>query len=177
MKTGVTLVLFMLIGLSAWGENSNPYDQHINRDIKALSHSDIENYLVGHGMGLAKAAELNHYPGPKHVLDLASPLDLTEDQIRKTKALYLRMKAEAIRLGRELVEQEKILDRMFASNEVDETALKAQLDAIAGIKSQLRFIHLNTHLRQKLILTRHQVVKYDELRGYATRHSHKHSSH
>jgi hypothetical protein len=31
-------------------------------------------------MGMAKAAELNGYPGPAHVLALAKPLGLTDDQ-------------------------------------------------------------------------------------------------
>ena len=33
-------------------------------------------------MGLALAGELNGYPGPKHVLELAAELDLSEDQRR-----------------------------------------------------------------------------------------------
>ena len=37
-------------------------------------------------MGLAKAAELNHYPGPAHVLTLATELALTPDQKARTDA-------------------------------------------------------------------------------------------
>ena len=43
-------------------------------------------FLAGAGMGYAKAAELNSYPGPMHVLELADRLGLTPDQQTKTKA-------------------------------------------------------------------------------------------
>ena len=39
--------------------------------IKALSDHEVSALLDGHGSGFAKAAELNGYPGPTHVLDLA----------------------------------------------------------------------------------------------------------
>jgi hypothetical protein len=53
------------------------------RTIKALSDDsddDIAALLKGEGMGMAKAAELNDYPGPAHVLTLALELKLTENQ-------------------------------------------------------------------------------------------------
>jgi len=52
-------------------EDHSPYAGQENRTIKALSQGEIKNFLSGAGMGFAKAAELNHYPGPKHVLELA----------------------------------------------------------------------------------------------------------
>ena len=47
---------------------------------QALSPEDIQGLLEGRGMGLAKAAELNSYPGPKHVLEMADALELTPEQ-------------------------------------------------------------------------------------------------
>lgn len=174
MKT-IFLLFFILLCLNTWAESNNPYGQQINRNIKALSDKDIENYLNGKGMGFAKAAELNHYPGPKHVLELAIPLELTQSQIDQTKILFKQMKVQAMRLGKQVVEEEKILDHLFANKDVNQINLGEQLDKITSIKSQLRFIHLNTHLQQKLILTKEQISKYDELRGYTSGHSHKHT--
>jgi len=48
------------------------------RPIKSLSEAEIQGYLNGEGRGLAKVAELNHYPGPQHVLDLADQFALTQ---------------------------------------------------------------------------------------------------
>ena len=45
------------------------------RSIKALSDQQIADLGAGRGMGLALAAELNGYPGPSHVLELADKLD------------------------------------------------------------------------------------------------------
>ena len=49
-------------------------------------------------MRLAKAAELNGYPGPAHVLELAAQLDLTPEQKIKTEVLFKKMQARAIPL-------------------------------------------------------------------------------
>lgn len=39
-------------------------------------------------MGFAKAAELNSYPGPKHVLDLGDRLKLTTQQRQQVQAIF-----------------------------------------------------------------------------------------
>jgi hypothetical protein len=58
------------------------------RQIKALSAQEIEGLLAGEGMGFALAAELNGHPGPKHVLELASELDLSADQVAQVEAIF-----------------------------------------------------------------------------------------
>jgi hypothetical protein len=45
------------------------------------------------------AAELNGYPGPVHVLELAAPLEITPEQRAKTQELFEAMKAETVPLG------------------------------------------------------------------------------
>jgi hypothetical protein len=72
-----------------WGADpSTPYAGQEQQEIKALSAEEIEGYLSGSGMGLAKAAELNHFPGPRHVLDLVEPLQLSAEQRQKTQILF-----------------------------------------------------------------------------------------
>lgn len=58
---------------------TSPYAGEEAREIKALSPSDIDGLIAGRGMGYAMAAELNGYPGPAHVLELAEQLELTAD--------------------------------------------------------------------------------------------------
>lgn len=82
--------------------------------MKALSKEQIADLEAGRGMGLALAAELNGYPGPLHVLELAKALDLTDEQVSRTKKLLERMKAEAIPIGRRLIDEEATLDSLFA---------------------------------------------------------------
>lgn len=117
-------------------------------------------------MGLAKAGELNHYPGPKHVLDLAKELYLSKKQLFETEEIYNRMHGEAVRLGRLIVEQEKILDSLFAEQKIDETQLQSLTAGIAKDQGKLRFIHLRAHVEMKKVLSAKQIDKYDALRGY-----------
>ena len=57
---------------AALGEHPlSPYAGQQTRAIKALSPEDLAGLLNGEGRGMAKAAELNGYPGPVHVLELA----------------------------------------------------------------------------------------------------------
>jgi hypothetical protein len=57
-----------------------PYAGMQGRSIKALSDQQIADLNTGRGMGLALAAELNGYPGPSHVLELADKLELSAEQ-------------------------------------------------------------------------------------------------
>ncbi|HEY0857556.1 MAG TPA: periplasmic heavy metal sensor [Albitalea sp.] len=137
------------------------------REIKALSPEDVGAYLAGKGMGLAKAAELNGYPGPAHVLELASKLELTAEQRTKTQSLFASMEAKAMSLGRALIDEERKLDRLFASKAIDPDSLNRTLDAIGQLQAKVRGAHLEAHLAQVKILTPQQTQRYAALRGYA----------
>ena len=89
MKTPNLLFGALLAGLSTMAlaqhspqhhAQSNPYAGDQARDIKALSQQEVKQYLSGAGMGFARAAELNRYPGPMHVLELSDQLALTPEQ-------------------------------------------------------------------------------------------------
>jgi len=144
----------------------SPYFGQESREIKALSSEDVQAYLSGKGMGLAKAAELNGYPGPLHVLALASELGLTEDQKQRTESIFRSMESEAMSLGRILVEEEHKLDQMFAEKIVTPKSLEQSLTRIGKLQTQVRQAHLKTHLAQVEILSPAQISKYMMLRGY-----------
>ncbi|HSE99078.1 MAG TPA: hypothetical protein VLD57_12490, partial [Blastocatellia bacterium] len=107
------MFISLIIALIATGmtvsaqEKHSPYKGDEKREIKALSDQDVQAYLEGQGMGLAKAAELNQFPGPKHVLELASELKLSDKQAAETKASFDRMRREAMRVGASIVDREK----------------------------------------------------------------------
>ena len=110
LKTFLAGSLFVLLGSATALANDtgpSPYAGSEKREIKALSSDEMASYLQGKGMGLAKAAELNHYPGPSHVLTLATELALTPDQKARTKTLFESMESEAILLGKQLIVQER----------------------------------------------------------------------
>ena len=134
--------------------------------MKALSAQEISDYLAGRGMGLAKAAELNGYPGPAHVLELAAELDLTSEQKAKTEALFQKMQIRAIPLGKELVEEERSLDHLFAGRSATPDALERAMVRIGRLQGQVRQAHLDAHIEQTALLTPLQIEKYQRLRGY-----------
>ena len=157
---------FTLLAAPALASSPSPYAGQETREIKSLSPEEIADYLSGRGMGLAKAAELNGYPGPAHVLELASPLGLTPEQRAATEALFQRMQARAIVLGKELVEAEGTLDRLFASRSASSEAVKISLTRIARLQGEIRQVHLDAHIEQAAVLTPAQIAMYARLRGY-----------
>lgn len=175
----------LILGLSliaitpvAFADSQSPYAGQETRAIKALSEAEVEGYLEGKGLGFAKAAELNHYPGPAHVLELAHQLGLSEQQIAQTDHIYARMKQQATALGRSLVDREFALDKAFADGSVQSDSLKALVAEIGDLEAQIRYVHLQAHLDQRGVLSREQLQQYDGLRGYTAdggeAHQHTH---
>lgn len=141
------------------------------REIKALSSQQVEDLRAGRGMGLAMAAELNHYPGPKHVLELAKELELDAETTARVQASFDRMAAEAQRLGAAIVQAEAALDAQFRDERVTPESLRAATAEIARLQGELRNAHLAAHLETRALLSLHQRHTYDRLRGYAGAHA------
>jgi len=146
---------------------TSPYAGQESRGIKALSQDEVDGYLAGKGMGFAKAAELNGFPGPAHVLALAKELHLSPVQRTATEALFAEMSEKARGLGQALVAKESELDQLFASKTITSTQLESELRAIGALHAQIRGAHLQAHLAQTAILTPEQLTNYVKLRGYA----------
>lgn len=172
MRFQIALKLIAACTLSIWAtaafsQHASPYAGQQVRDIKALSPSQTADLLAGKGMEQAKAAELNGYPGPMHVLELAGPLALNPAQTEASETLMASHKAEARDLGARLVQAERELDAGFAAQRIDAAQVEALTRHIGLLQAQLRASHLRTHLQQAALLTAPQVAHYAQLRGYA----------
>lgn len=143
-----------------------PYSGLEDRTIRALSPERIEDLLAGRGAGYALAAELNHYPGPTHVLEFADALALTPAQRTATEDILAPMQAAAQAIGRSLVDTEARLDEAFRSGTIGPAELTELTAEGARLEGELRAVHLAAHLAMKEVLTADQVRRYDELRGY-----------
>jgi Heavy-metal resistance len=150
---------------------STPYLGMEKRAIKALSDQQIADLKAGRGMGLALAAELNGYPGPSHVLELSDPLQLSEDQRTRTRALFEAMKAETIPIGGRIIAEETVLNLLFAERHITKEALNAATLRVSAAQGELRAAHLRYHLEMVAVLSARQRARYTELRSYAE-HSH-----
>lgn len=178
MRKMLALFILFVIPPAVFAQTAHSlYSGQEKRGIKALSEKEIQAYLAGEGMGLAKAAELNHYPGPRHVLELAKQLNLSAAQLAQTQKAYDRMHTAAVRLGKLIVAKEQALDSLYATQKIDATQLRAVAGEIAKLQGELRVTHLNAHLEMKKILSPQQVAKYDELRGYGKGMTQKHGKH
>jgi Spy/CpxP family protein refolding chaperone len=165
-RLAVATTLVLALAASAAPAQHQPYAGLQARPVKALSSEQIADLKAGNGMGLALAAELNGYPGPVHLLELADRLELSPDQRARIDAIYRSMKDDTIPLGERLITQETELDRHFASRTITEAILASSTQAIGATQAALRAAHLKYHLQTVALLTAEQISRYNELRGY-----------
>ena len=146
----------------------SPYAAIPGTAASGLLPQEVEGLTKGQGMALALAAEVNGYPGPRHILEAATAgqLDLRPDQREAVQQLYDRMLAEAKGKGQEILQAEEELAMRFRHGHIDEAGLREMLYRIGEYRAELRFIHLRTHLGTKALLTPEQIARYNAVRGY-----------
>ncbi len=170
-KVGPVLLAVVLSGCAATGEHAghSAYAGQESREIKALSADEERGLAAGAGMGYAKAAELNGYPGPMHVLENAQALGITPEQRNAIEFVMQAHKAEARALGAELLKRERELDRLFASRQATAAAIDTKTFEIGLVQAKLRASHLKAHTATTAVLTPEQIDRYNRSRGYALR--------
>lgn len=163
------LIVAMAAGAAAVAsEQRSPYAGFERRDIKALSPEEISGLLAGEGLGFSLVAELNGFPGPRHVLDLADKLGLDPAQRTRASAIEAEMKTAAIRIGGDVVALEAELDRFFREGAAEASAIQRLSGQIGDQRSALRAVHLQAHLAMAQVLQPEQRKQYMTLRGYGT---------
>jgi len=184
MRTAIVLAIALAVGTPALAEDAltSPYRQQAAAGLRGLSESEIAELRTGAGMGQARAAELNGYPGPRHVLDAvaAGKLTVSPEQLQRIQKVFDEMEREAQRLGARILEEERQLEAQFSEASVTPEALHSRVARIAALRGELRTVHLSAHLATRAILSDAQVARYNELRGYtpdAGEHQHPHHQH
>lgn len=144
----------------------SPYADQEQSGIASLSLQELQDLRNGAGMGLARAGELNHYPGPLHALELADSLELTTEQRDRVTGIRQAMVERATELGERIIEAERNLSRRFEHGHIDSASLAEATTELGRLGGELRYVHLVAHLAMKEVLTPAQVATYDRLRGY-----------
>ena len=88
------------------GEQHNNFRSPYVEQLDSLSSSDVANLLNGKGAGYARTAELNGYPGLRHVLDLSSQLNLSS-QKTAIQAAFEQMQSQAKAIGKTIVSKKR----------------------------------------------------------------------
>jgi uncharacterized protein (DUF305 family) len=150
------------------GARHSPYTAQLASPVRGLSATEVADLLAGRGLGLARMAELNRHPGPRHLLDLQAELALSPEQVTAINASFAAMQTQAQQLGEQIVRQEQALSTAFANGGLNEADLENQVMGLADLYGQLRTVHLRAHLQVTPLLTREQIAAYDRLRGYTS---------
>jgi Spy/CpxP family protein refolding chaperone len=146
---------------------ASPYAGFQKREIKALSEAEHADLAAGRGMAMAVPAEMNGYPGPMHALELADRLGLSQEQRGELQQQMRNMREAAIEAGAKVVAAERRLDRLFVGGTANEETLAAAASLAGEARTQLRLVHLRTHLATRKTLTADQRAHYARLRGYS----------
>ncbi|HLE47761.1 MAG TPA: Spy/CpxP family protein refolding chaperone [Candidatus Thermoplasmatota archaeon] len=163
--------MFLMLAALVAGCNSPPsegpsYPDLLESPIRGLSLEQISSLENGSGSGLALPAELNGYPGPKHILEFQEELGLNDTQRQQITALFDSMRAEAKAGGQRVLAAYRALDQWFREEGRDAAELEPLLLEVGEAEAQLRGVHLRAHLASLPLLTIHQRAMYQELRGY-----------
>jgi hypothetical protein len=148
------------------GAGHSPYVGQQATPVRGLSLDEIHALRSGEGMGFARPAELNGYPGPRHVLDLADALALSAGQRAAVAALFAQMQAEAVAAGERYLATYAALEQAFRDGTMTLEALDARTAELGRLEGELRAVHLKYHLATRALLADEQVAAYTRLRGY-----------
>jgi len=134
--------------------------------VRSLTPEEIVQIERGEGAGFALPAELNGVPGPRHILDLADELDLSDDQIARVQAVYGEMRVAVIPAGHRYLDALQALEEDFRAGALTEAELQGGVAEIQRLEGELAVAHLIAHLKTAELLTPDQIATYNRLRGY-----------
>ena len=159
MRRLLPLLLSAALGVPVAAQPAAPPSRTFTAD-------EVAGLLDGRGLGFARPAETQGYPGPMHVRDLADSLGLSPDQRAGVEQTFAAMRAEARRLGAEVVAEGAALDRLFAERRATPEAIAAGSARLGALQGRLRAVHLRAHVETRALLTDGQAARYAVLRGY-----------
>lgn len=155
-ETGVLLIVMMI--------QSGLFAQSVPADSSALMNSE--------GAGMARYADVNGYPGPKHVLELQEELQLNDEQVKQMEAIFEEMAEKARSKGEAIIIAEKRLNDLFLAKTASEESVGSMTVEIGRLRGELRAIHLTAHLQAADVMSPEQREQYMKLRHGMDHHNH-----
>lgn len=152
--------------LAQHDHTASPYAHTQSAEFATLTPDEVLELRNGDGMGLARPAELNGFPGPRHLLELKADLDLSREQIARIEAIHAKMKTRAIAKGGAILQAELHLANLFAMGRPTAAETTRMTEHLGIMRGQLQAIHLLAHIESTRELASEQIERYDRLRGY-----------
>jgi hypothetical protein len=122
------LVAFSFTAMTANAASNDGKSAYVcqeDREIKALAPDCIAGLKAGAGLGYAKAAELNGYPGPNHLIELAQKIPWAPGQLTQVVEIRDRMSSDSMSLGERLLDAELALEKTFRAGGLSDERLGA----------------------------------------------------
>jgi Spy/CpxP family protein refolding chaperone len=161
----VALATTLVIALGATAQHhGHGSGGHGHRQMQAMLDEIDRVIASGRGAGLAFAADQHGYPGPMHVLELKEQLQLTPAQEVLLMALQHAMFTDSRPKSARLMDAEARLRRLFADGVADEAGVRAAVTEIERARTEVRLVHLLTHLQTRPVLTAEQRRLYHAAR-------------
>lgn len=167
LRGGLVAIASLLTASAASAQHEHsPYAGTETAEGTVLTAEEVAALREAQGMRLALPAELNGYPGPLHVLELAERIGLDGVRVAEIGRIRVAMREAAAAKGEEIIAAERALASGFQSEAVDDASVRRLTRELGVLRGELRAIHLIAHLETRMRLTNEEVARYDHLRGY-----------
>jgi len=137
-----------------------------NGAIRAFSADEIRGYTEGRAMRFGRAAEKNHNPSPYFLIKYRSQLALFDVQLTPAKTIMDGERAQAAKLGAQLLVDEAKLEKLLAASGSREDEVASLVREMAHLTGEIRLVHLQANLAAKKLLSSDQQVQYEAIRSY-----------
>jgi Spy/CpxP family protein refolding chaperone len=143
------LFLLLIFGGVAFAQTKFPAD----RDVLLAGKPENETALM----------EASGFPTPERILSFKDQLGLTRDQLKKVDAIVKDLPVSLKVKGEEIVEAEDELLKFLQTGAPNERNVRTRLERIGKLRAEIRFAHIQVHIKIKALLTPNQFDRYKEL--------------
>jgi hypothetical protein len=141
-------------------ENIEP--QHST--VKTINDTRYNAYLKGYDLDdMSLAGDLNHFPSPDKVLKYKKQLDLSPIQVGQLTKLADALHRKKVEMGTNIIRNEKMLDSLFHSRQIDEGALIFYTNRSGLYYGELKGAILMACYNTEKLLTPPQIKKLEAL--------------
>jgi len=132
--------------------------------VKTINDLRYNAYLKGDDLDkMSLAGDLNHFPSPDSVLKYKKELDISPIQIGQLTKLSAELHRKKVEMGDNIIRNEKMLDSLFHSHQVDEGSLIFYTNRSGLYYGELKGAILMACYKTEKLLTPAQIKKLETL--------------